>query len=230
MNIPLDPSPKPLFERPGGLRLTDRALRFCDFAQGARIADIGCGFGKSAEYMRSAYHFDISGVDSCEEAITEAKELYGDSLFLCADAASLPFGDSEFDGLLFECSFSKMDEPEAVLSEAFRVLKDGGYLIISDFCTKYGEEVRLSGVLGRMERLETITGRIKDCGFSLCSAEDCSFELRQLWGQMILDHGSELLFERTGVGKGEFGRYGYCQVISQKTQKTRKEQKNDLTG
>ena len=47
-------------------------------------------------------------------------------------AECIPFGDSLFDGVLFECSLSLASDKNAALREAFRVLVPGGSVLIQD--------------------------------------------------------------------------------------------------
>ena len=225
-----------LFKRPGGLRITDRAVDLCCFKRSARIADIGCGSGETVNHLQNSCGFDVCGVDRDDKIVADAKGRFPNAHFLKADAHSLPFADSQMDGLLYECSFSKMESHTTVLREAFRSLKDGGFLIINDFYIKMGEEHTLSGILGRMERLETICKKITEASFNICSVEDYSDELRQLWGQMILEHGAETLYKELGelcvscsskqphMNTNTTGQkiklggshYGYCQIIAKK--------------
>lgn len=169
-------------ERPGGLTITRRALEFCALAPDARIADIGCGRGETLRYLASRFQ-NVCGVDKLE--------LHGGGQkFVRADAAKLPFEDGSFDCLLYECSFSKTNEPEAVLAEARRVLTARGRIVVSDFYTTACERV-CTGVLGRVESRGHIESRLSDAGFSVILFEDYSDKLRESWGQLIFDYGVE---------------------------------------
>jgi arsenite methyltransferase len=201
--------------RPGGFIATDMALKFCDFKKGAKLADIGCGYGATVRYIKSHYGFDICGIDKdpsiCDEINSQEK------LVITADAENLPFADKQMDGLLFECSLSKMKEPDNVLTECYRVLKDNGYLIISDLYAR-GKEANLSGILGRIDAKKTITDRLQRHHFSPRFIEDFTESMRKIWGQMLFDYGPDELYSNIRAdGKilNEI-KCGYCLIVAQK--------------
>ena len=41
--------------RPGGMFLTDRAIKICDFKYGDKILDVGCGMGVTVEKLKREY-------------------------------------------------------------------------------------------------------------------------------------------------------------------------------
>ncbi len=209
--------------RPGGFAITDRAMRFCRFPRGARLADIGCGLGATVRHVGRTYGVDICGVDCGGDMIARARTLSEleapprDDVFFDADAAHLPFAAEEMDGLLFECSMSKMDDPERVLAECRRVLKPGGRLIISDLYAR-GKEAQFLGLLGRVETRETIVNRLASRGFSSALFEDYSAFLKEMWGRMIMENGLCALCENLGTNAAGLRetRCGYCLIIAVK--------------
>lgn len=42
--------------RPGGLRLTERALEFCRFPAQVPVLDVGCGNGATVHYLRTVHN------------------------------------------------------------------------------------------------------------------------------------------------------------------------------
>ena len=49
--------------RPGGMFLTDRAIKICDFKANDKILDVGCGMGVTVERLKSVYNLNSFGVD-----------------------------------------------------------------------------------------------------------------------------------------------------------------------
>lgn len=163
--------------RHGGLELTLKAVELAAFTKQDSLADIGCGSGLSVNFLQSL-GYQIKGVDK------EAKEP-----LIKGDAESLPFENSKLDGLLYECSFSKMKNPKKVLWEAARVLKDKGILIVSDFYAR-GESAYFQSMLGRVETEKQIQDLFQSNGFILIKWQDVSDGLAQTFGQLIFEHGS----------------------------------------
>lgn len=202
--------------RPGGYAITERALDFCGFEKTARLADIGCGTGATVRYIRQHYGMDIYGVEKDPDALANADDLRKEGRILAGDAEKLPFESNEMDGLLFECSFSKMKEPALVLSECVRVLKSGGYLIVSDLYAR-GEPAELEGLLGRVASREMLAKLLKDNGFELQLFEDHSCSLQELWGQIIFEYGADALCKNLGTDRAGLKRIkcGYCLIVAQ---------------
>ena len=193
---------------PGGTALLERGLRLCGFRKGARVADVGCGSGEAVDYIGGVLGLNAAGVDIDDAAIAEARR-YGLNCFK-ADAAALPFAADELDGVIFQCSFSKMERPDEVMLEAARVMKIGGKALILDFFA--GErEGDFSGIMGRVEFKEKIYARLEKAGLHLVHFEDCTRELREYWGQLIFDYGAEELekiIEDCGAVVSAKCRYG----------------------
>lgn len=181
------------------MELTKRALQLCRFSAGAALVDIGCGEGQTVRYVNSCTDFKMTGVDKDGAAIEKA--IAEGACCLLADAAALPFCAAAFDGVFFECSFSKIEPLAPALLEARRLLKERGRLVITDFYADAqagAKETTLSGLLGRVEFKETIAARLAAAGFELTFFEDHTKALRQLFGQLIFDFGRGFLDDALG--------------------------------
>ena len=162
--------------RPGGLALTEQGLEICNFAPGATLVDIGCGNGSTVRFLQNC-GYKAQGLD-----------LLAEPPLLQGDANQLPFAEHSIDGLFYECSFSKMSQPELVLAEAGRVLKPEGKILLSDFYAR-GVSSDFQGLLGRVEREEEIKQRLQQAGFKLLHWQDASNDVLQIFGQLIFNHG-----------------------------------------
>ncbi|QND66663.1 methyltransferase domain-containing protein [Mesorhizobium loti] len=100
-----------------------------------RILDIGSGIGGPARFLADTYGCSVDGVDltpAFVEASRRLTELCGLSdkvRFHEANATKLPFADATFDAAI--CFYVGMNiaDKEAVIGQAFRVLKPRGRLI-----------------------------------------------------------------------------------------------------
>jgi arsenite methyltransferase len=199
--------------KPGGTKITERALDFCSFAPCAEVADIGCGTGETLRFAKKRYGLDITGIDIDEALKTQLHDVK----YYAADAACLPFRNGAMDGLLYECSFSKMAEPDKVLLEAFRVLAPKGRIIISDFYS-HSEDISFSGVLGRVEKKETIETRLSAAGFAVQLFEDYSEDMKTLWAELIWEYGTEKLYNSICTDRESLNaaKCGYALFIAEK--------------
>lgn len=98
---------------------------------GASILDIGSGPGQFTKYMMDK-GFQVIGVDFSNEMLATAQKMVPDGNFQQADMRNLPFGDSEFDGLLVAYSLIHIPSEDIpkTLEGFHKILKPGGYVEI----------------------------------------------------------------------------------------------------
>ena len=94
---------------------------------GARVLDAGCGVGM---YLAAFQRFTdaVYGVDLDEEKIVRAAEHLPNVQLASVEA--LPFADGSFDAVLSHEVIEHVNDDRAALSEAVRVLKPGGRLVV----------------------------------------------------------------------------------------------------
>ncbi len=104
----------------------------------AVILDVGCGFGIDSLIMAGLGAREVCGID-VNPSWVESIEKYMRELnwnlpikVKVADAAKLPYPDNTFDFLISVEAISHYRNVEGFFSEAHRVLKPGGMLIVSD--------------------------------------------------------------------------------------------------
>lgn len=181
--------------RPGGLNVTRAGIEACGFKSGAKILDIGCGMGATAEFLEREYGFHCTGIDISEALISEGlKRNKGLSLLMC-DAHELPFDNGSMDGVIAECSFSLMEDRRKVLGEIRRVLKDGGCFVLSDIYIREGSMVAAGLKQGKAcflhaLELDGFSALLKEYGFHAIMFEDHTRGLKELMADIIMKHGS----------------------------------------
>jgi len=197
--------------RPGGFIITDAAINFCSFPEGAKILDLGCGSGATVDYVKQNYGFDVYGLDKNLESRNAHNNLIN------ASAEEIPFPAESMDGVIMECSLSVMEDQDSVLKECDRVLKADGFLIISDMYAR-GEPAHLKGKLGCIDTKENLINILENNGFTLEFLEDFSNHLQTMWGQMIFEKGAESFYADLGVCAETLKsvKCGYCLIIARK--------------
>lgn len=109
-------------------RLALRLLRSHVATENPKILDLGCGTGAVlAELIQWS---QATGLDFSDLAIQMCKERGLDHL-VEGDAQALPFADCEFDAIVALDIFEHVSDDVKAFSEAARVLKPGGKLVLS---------------------------------------------------------------------------------------------------
>lgn len=98
-----------------------------------KVLDVGCGKSDLLEIFSANKNLNIgysAGVDMTEQSILESKQKFPKHDYFVATSSSLPFESSAFDVVTVVNSLRFFSLPASFLSEAKRVLKNGGQLII----------------------------------------------------------------------------------------------------
>lgn len=93
--------------------------------RGQKILDLGCG---NAIYFQLFNHPTTYGIDLSIGKLKRAKKFLNS---ICAGATNLPFKNEMFDVVLCSEVIEHLFEPKKCLNEMFRVLKKGGFAIIT---------------------------------------------------------------------------------------------------
>ena len=106
---------------PGGAEHTRHMLETATLPSGAKVLDMGAGAGETVALLQSL-GFDAIGIDLSPRADSVRQ---GD--FLCTG-----FSESLFDAIISQCAFFVSGNALQAFTEAHRLLKKDGLLLISD--------------------------------------------------------------------------------------------------
>jgi len=95
--------------------------------EGKRILDVGCGLGTYVRKFR-AFSQDVYGVDIDPDKVAQASQDLPN--LQVASGEELPFDSETFDVVLSHEVIEHVNDDRQALSEALRVLRTGGYLML----------------------------------------------------------------------------------------------------
>lgn len=113
---------------PGGERTTALTVDSLRLEPGARVLDLGCGYGSTLGMLAGRGYAAI-GLDLAHEAASAASTL---GCVVVADAERPPVRAGSLDGIVMECVLSLLPDKKGATSRAHRALKRGGRIAISD--------------------------------------------------------------------------------------------------
>jgi ubiquinone/menaquinone biosynthesis C-methylase UbiE len=102
-----------------------------------KILEIGTGTGWRLNSLHEKYTCDCYGIDPSKDAIELGKIMFSNINLSVGSADVLPYEDNQFDVIIYGFCLYLCDRNDLfqIASEANRVLKENGHIIIYDFCT-----------------------------------------------------------------------------------------------
>jgi tocopherol O-methyltransferase len=101
---------------------------------GARVCDIGCGYGAMARFLARARGFEVTGVTISRAQCDAAQSLHpgaANPTYLAADWLANELPGSSFDGAIAIESSEHMPILRAFFQQAHRVLRPNGRLVVT---------------------------------------------------------------------------------------------------
>ena len=121
-----------------GIDATEEVAGMLKVAVSDRLLDIGSGIGGPARYMSNRFGCRVTGIDLTAEFCEAARHLTGllgmqaKVDFEHGDALAMPFADASFDGAYSMNVSMNIADKAALYREIGRVLKPGGWLMLSE--------------------------------------------------------------------------------------------------
>ena len=98
----------------------------------AKVLDVACGTGLLLSSLIHLYDCDTYGIDISENMIKEAKTYYPYIKFKVSDCENIDYNNEFFDYLTVCAAFHHFPAPYKFIKEAYRLLKKGGKIYITE--------------------------------------------------------------------------------------------------
>lgn len=168
-----------------------------DLKPGAKVIDIGSGYGGAARYLarETGAHVTCLNVSEKENArnrrMTEEQGLEGKIEIAHGVFEDIPFPDKSFDVVWSQEALLHSGDRKRVLKEVARVLKPGGDFIFTDpmQATTSHDTSEYQPIYDRihlsdMESMEFYKTTLEDLGFDTVEIEDLTHQLRNHYARV----------------------------------------------
>jgi len=175
-------TPKNIKDVPEGANMglgCGNPVALASLQSGETVVDLGSGGGFDCFLAANAVGDTgkVIGVDMTPDMVSKARKNVGkieavNVEFRLGEIENLPIADNTADVIMSNCVINLSPEKQAVYSEAFRVLKPGGRLAISDVLTKaeIPDNIRndlalIGACIGGAATIETTRESLEKAGF-----------------------------------------------------------------
>jgi SAM-dependent methyltransferase len=150
-------------------------LNFADLKEGETVVDLGSGAGIDVflSAKRVGRTGKAIGIDMTDEMLAKARKNavgYGNVEFRKGDIEErMPVDDGSANVIISNCVINLTTDKVRAFSEVYRILKDGGRMVISDLVTdreaQHVDEEKWCGCIDGAQTLENYIASIRKAGF-----------------------------------------------------------------
>lgn len=148
--------------------LVDALLAFFP-EEPSSILDVACGLGATTGHIARRYpESTVVGMNISAKQLGTARRKHSNCGFAQMDAVTLAFADNSFEAIVCVEAAFHFETRERFLREALRVLKPGGWLVLSDIlAVQWLSRVRSTATVRNMTvSLDAYHQAYHDCGFA----------------------------------------------------------------
>ncbi len=117
-----------------------------------RVLISGAGTGLDLPLLPPRHRYTALDFSPPMLARAQARKTVVEVDFVLGDSMALPFADAQFDHVVLHLIVAVVPEPQRVLSEAARVLKPGGTILLFDKFLQPGQRAPLRRLLNPLSR------------------------------------------------------------------------------
>lgn len=173
--------------------MTERA----GITAGARVLDVGCGYGATALYLARDHGCEVTGINISEKELDLARQrasaagLSDRAHFEYGDFHSIPSPDGAFDVVWSQEAFLHGVSKQHIIEECHRVLRPSGRLVISDLVVR--EEMTAAerdAVYARLRLREMWSAEeyvegLRAAGFTVVAHDDWGANVAPTYGAVV---------------------------------------------
>ena len=146
-----------------------------------RVLDAGCGIGWFGKFRPA--RTKVYGIDyNFEEAKIASKH----EISVVGDIRNLPYQNDVFDGIFCHHVLEHLEEPEKALNEFFRVIKDGGIVIV-EVPSKWDPNAYRDSTHKQFFTIESLSRIFEESGFKILSGYYCALEIKSIKNRFLYE-------------------------------------------
>jgi len=148
-----------------------RLLPLLGDLKGKKALDVGAGTGRLTLAL-AELGAEVIALDSASEMLEILKKKNKKIKTIVADAESMPFSDNFFDFVIAAFLIVHLKDPRTFFDQAYRVLKDGGRLVVTNINQKEPPEIKtIDGKIIKIEsyyhRPEAVRRALRELAFEI---------------------------------------------------------------
>lgn len=202
-----------------GIEATEQIAADLDVAATDHLLDVGSGIGGPARFMADRFGCTVTGIDLtlefCEvaEHLTAAVNLQNKVSFEQGNALAMPFADNTFDGAYSMNVSMNIEDKAGFYTELLRVLKPGGWLLLSELAQGPGGTINYPSPWARtadssfLATPEDTRAGLEAAGFQILSFGDNVAETKAFGAKVreMIDRGEKPPHRAIQLIHGEVG-------------------------